>query len=195
MQQGCQYSHVICPVVCEFWSVSEGLLVLTDRPKGWLGLILGTRMYYSFLAAEQDDEAAFEKRLDTVVREIGDRGKPKRVHEGVPPAPAPTPAPAPAPRPRAAPAPAPAPATAPAPAPATAALVLAATSDWSFTPTLQTSAQLQTADALPLMERLRELEAQLETQREENVMLREEAVEAKVQAAVQTALHQPAVSE
>ena len=82
------------------------------RPKGWLGLImgeprlkafgalracatnspvdgsLGTRMYYSFYAAESDDDAAFEKRLDAVVREIGNRGRPltnQSVAEGIPP--------------------------------------------------------------------------------------------------------------
>jgi len=44
-------------------------------PKGWLGLIMGTRMWYRFWDAESDDDAAFERRLDTVVREIGDRGK------------------------------------------------------------------------------------------------------------------------
>ena len=40
-------------------------------PKGWLGLILGTRMWYAFWEADQDDDAAFETRLDRVVREIG----------------------------------------------------------------------------------------------------------------------------
>jgi hypothetical protein len=40
-------------------------------PKGWLGLILGTRMWYAFWEADQDDDAAFETRLDSVVREIG----------------------------------------------------------------------------------------------------------------------------
>jgi hypothetical protein len=42
---------------------------------GWLGLILGTRMWYAMWDAEQDDDAAFNNRLDSVVREIGDRGK------------------------------------------------------------------------------------------------------------------------
>ena len=44
-------------------------------PKGWLGLILGTRMWYAMWDAEKDDDASFERRLDSVVREIGDRGK------------------------------------------------------------------------------------------------------------------------
>ena len=43
------------------------------KAKGWLGLILGTRLYYNFHGAEVDDDAAFEKRMDAVVREIGDR--------------------------------------------------------------------------------------------------------------------------
>jgi uncharacterized membrane protein YgcG len=86
-------------------------------PKGWLGMILGTRMWYRLWDAQQDDDAAFEHHLDAVVREIGDRGKPMLVRigdrglqkavikpaaearvmaEGVPPPP-PAPAPAPAP--------------------------------------------------------------------------------------------------
>ena len=46
--------------------------------------------------AEKDDELAFERRLDAVVREIGDRGK-LIVPEAVTPFREPTPAPAPAP--------------------------------------------------------------------------------------------------
>ena len=40
-----------------------------------VGLILGTRMWYAMWDAEKDDDAAFERRLDNVVREIGERGK------------------------------------------------------------------------------------------------------------------------
>ena len=70
--------------------------------RGWLGLILGTRLYYryvlsfvqqtaccmalltatwahrpdhSFFDAEGDGPPAFEARVDVVVRELGDRGK------------------------------------------------------------------------------------------------------------------------
>jgi hypothetical protein len=71
-----------------------------------------------------------------------------------------------------------------------------------------TSTQLQqlqttgTTDALPVTSvstigierRLQELETKLEQQQEENSILREEAIAAKVQAAVQAATHQPAVS-
>lgn len=95
-----------------------------------------------FWDADEDDDAAFERRLDVVVREIGDRGKP-RVSEAVPPEPTPAPAPAPAPirapAPVAAPAPAPAPALAPAPNLVTPAPEATASSTLqrSFTPSLQ----------------------------------------------------------
>ena len=73
-------------------------------PKGWLGLILGTRLWYPMWDAEKDDDAAFEKRLDNVVREIGDRGRLiVAYHEAAAPLepfePTPAPAPAPAPTP------------------------------------------------------------------------------------------------
>ena len=38
------------------------------KANGWLGLILGTRLYYPFYSAESDDEAAFENRMDKLVR-------------------------------------------------------------------------------------------------------------------------------
>ena len=67
-----------------------------------MGLIMGTRMWYAMWGAEKDDDAAFERRVDGVVREIGERGK-VLVPESVPPLSdstparpaAPTPAPAP----------------------------------------------------------------------------------------------------
>ncbi len=69
-----------------------------------VGLILGTRMWYAMWDAENDDDAAFERRVDSVTREIGERGK-LNVPESVPPVreTAPTPAPAPAPAPAVAP--------------------------------------------------------------------------------------------
>jgi hypothetical protein len=60
-----------------------------------VGLMLGTRMWYAMWDAEQDDDIEFERRMDGVVREIGDRGKPL-VPEAVTPFREPTPAPAPA---------------------------------------------------------------------------------------------------
>jgi hypothetical protein len=58
-----------------------------------VGLIMGTRIHYSMWDAERDDDAAFETRLDKVVREIGERGK-LMLPEAVPfqLTPAPTPA-------------------------------------------------------------------------------------------------------
>eukprot|EP01043_Picozoa_sp_COSAG02_P020381 COSAG02_NODE_1004_length_15275_cov_11.955917_15_plen_256_part_00 len=66
-----------------------------------LGLIIGTRMYYSFCATDIPDEATFQKRIDAVCREIGDRARPDafaqkpRLPEAVPPPRAEAPAPAP----------------------------------------------------------------------------------------------------
>ena len=94
------------------------------RANGWLGLILGTRLYYSFAGAESDDEAAFEQRMEGLCREIGSRGQ-HQLSESVPPARAPAAARAST---RAA--------RAPAPAPATPAQV-AATPQRAFTPSMQ----------------------------------------------------------
>ena len=58
------------------------------RPTGWLGLIMGTRVYFNFHPAAVDTEAAFSQQMDAVVRELGPRGQPSaprsRVSEGVP---------------------------------------------------------------------------------------------------------------
>jgi hypothetical protein len=80
------------------------------QAKGWLGLLLGTRLWYGLWDAEKDDDATFAARLDPVVRQIGDRGRQRgtaasaasAVSEGVPPLAAAAPAPAPAPAPPAA---------------------------------------------------------------------------------------------
>jgi hypothetical protein len=62
------------------------------RPKGWLGLLLGTRLWYGLWDADQDDDATFASRIEPVIREIGDRGKRgassvvAKIYEGVPPA-------------------------------------------------------------------------------------------------------------
>ena len=88
-------------------------------------------MWHAFYGCEEEDDAAFEARVNSLAREIGDRGKP--IPEAVPPPaaaaparPKPTPAPAPAPEP------APAPAT-PRPVAQTAAV---ATPNRSFSPTM-----------------------------------------------------------
>ena len=61
------------------------------RPPGWLGLLLGTRGWYPFHREAVETDAGFLQQIDAVAREIGDRGKPKVVSEGVPPTPAPAP--------------------------------------------------------------------------------------------------------
>ena len=64
-----------------------------------VGLIMGTRLWYAMWDVEKDDDAAFERRVDSLVREIGERGK-VLAPEAVPPLretvrPAPEPAPEP----------------------------------------------------------------------------------------------------
>eukprot|EP01048_Picozoa_sp_COSAG05_P002804 COSAG05_NODE_122_length_17611_cov_47.044655_2_plen_321_part_00 len=57
------------------------------KPTGWLGLLIGTRLYFNFHPAAIETDAAFLQQIDAVVRELGERGKPKtspRVSEGVP---------------------------------------------------------------------------------------------------------------
>lgn len=74
------------------------------RAKGWLGLILGTRIYLKFYPSAVKTPPDFMQQMDALIREVGDRGKTQtKVSEGVPPrAPAPAPAafePTPAPAP------------------------------------------------------------------------------------------------
>lgn len=145
-----------------------------------VGLIMGTRLWYQFWDAESDDDSAFERRLDGLVREIGDRGKLISVMpEAVPPgaasmpthARAPSVAPAPAPVPAAAPpvaaalAPAPGSTQAPAapraqtqtptppPSLTSASTALAA----QITPSIALSSPLPSASLAEQQERRREL--------------------------------------
>jgi len=99
------------------------------KAKGWLGLILGQSVWYAFYESAVPTEEKFIEQMDSLIREIGDRGKIKTgkvSSEGVPPrapAPAPVPAKAPAPAPAAAAAFEPTPEPAPAPAPTIASSV------------------------------------------------------------------------
>jgi hypothetical protein len=43
---------------------------------GWLGLLLGTSMYYAFYGDTLASESAFETLMESLCREIGDRGRP-----------------------------------------------------------------------------------------------------------------------
>ena len=42
------------------------------QAKGWLGLILSTRLWYPFFGCEDEDDAKFEKRVEPVVGVIGE---------------------------------------------------------------------------------------------------------------------------
>ena len=42
-------------------------------PSGWLGLILGTRLWYPFWESAVDTETKFTQQMDAVARELGDR--------------------------------------------------------------------------------------------------------------------------
>ena len=45
------------------------------RPKGWLGMILGVRLWYGFFGTTLGSEGAFEGKMDELCRELGRRGK------------------------------------------------------------------------------------------------------------------------
>ena len=52
-------------------------LMLEDgyRAKGWLGMMLGVRLWYGFYGPVLDSEDAFEVKMDELCREVGARGK------------------------------------------------------------------------------------------------------------------------
>ncbi len=43
--------------------------------KGWLGMLLGVRLYYQFCDPVLESEAAFEGKVEELCRELGERGK------------------------------------------------------------------------------------------------------------------------
>jgi hypothetical protein len=45
------------------------------RADGWLGMLLGTRLYYVLYGSTVSSEAAFEGKMEELCRELGDRGK------------------------------------------------------------------------------------------------------------------------
>jgi hypothetical protein len=164
------------------------------KATGWLGLILGAKIWYPFYPAVVETDVAFMKQMDAVCRDLGERGKPKkpacRMSEGVPPAsqsmelsPAPASAPAPAPALASIPTLTRALETAPVPAPAMPAAN-------SFTPSMQLSSpsgaamlqQRSTTDTTSLAEVLFE---------QQRLMLeREEKTEAKADKLWQEMRHQ-----
>lgn len=60
------------------------------KPTGWLGLLMGSRLYFEFHPAAVETDELFEKQMALVERDLGSRGKAKgrsvgRMSEGVPP--------------------------------------------------------------------------------------------------------------
>eukprot|EP01046_Picozoa_sp_COSAG06_P043917 COSAG06_NODE_5830_length_3253_cov_113.318643_1_plen_1084_part_11 len=51
------------------------MLVEGYEADGWLGLLLGTSMWYALYGATLSSESAFEDRMDALCREIGSRGR------------------------------------------------------------------------------------------------------------------------
>ena len=45
------------------------------RCDGWLGFVLGTRLWYAFFESVLSDEAVFKDKIDELCRELGERGK------------------------------------------------------------------------------------------------------------------------
>jgi hypothetical protein len=52
------------------------------RADGWLGMLLGVRLYYVFFGNTLSSDAGFEGKMEELCRELGERGK-ARVYEGV----------------------------------------------------------------------------------------------------------------
>ena len=52
-------------------------LKLTDgyEADGWLGLLLGTSLWYAFYGETLTSESAFESRVESLARELGARGQ------------------------------------------------------------------------------------------------------------------------
>jgi hypothetical protein len=51
------------------------MLVRGYEADGWLGLLLGTSIWYAFYDETLQSESAFESRMDALCREVGDRGR------------------------------------------------------------------------------------------------------------------------
>ena len=51
------------------------LLVEGYRADGWLGMLMGTRLWYGFFGTTLASEGAFEAKMDELCRELGDRGR------------------------------------------------------------------------------------------------------------------------
>ena len=65
----CQYAHQKKKPIVP--------LKLTDgyEADGWLGLLLGTSLWYAFYGETLSSESAFESRVESLARELGARGQ------------------------------------------------------------------------------------------------------------------------
>ena len=45
------------------------------KPKGWLGMLLGVRLYYQFCGVVLESDAMFEAKVEELCRALGGRGK------------------------------------------------------------------------------------------------------------------------
>ena len=45
------------------------------RAKGWLGMLLGVRLWYGFFGPAVESDVAFDGKVDELCRELGDRGR------------------------------------------------------------------------------------------------------------------------
>ena len=45
------------------------------RPNGWLGMLLGVRLWYGFCGPVLESEGAFESKMEELCRELGERGQ------------------------------------------------------------------------------------------------------------------------
>jgi hypothetical protein len=45
------------------------------RPDGWLGMLIGTKLWYAFYGGVLADDAQFVSRVDALIFDLGDRGR------------------------------------------------------------------------------------------------------------------------
>eukprot|EP01050_Picozoa_sp_SAG11_P045857 SAG11_NODE_23108_length_394_cov_147.376271_1_plen_131_part_11 len=45
------------------------------RPDGWLGMLIGTRMWYPLYGEAESDASVFEERMVALCRDLGERGQ------------------------------------------------------------------------------------------------------------------------
>ena len=59
-------------------------LMLVDgyRADGWLGMLIGTRMWYGFFGSVLSDDALFDGKVSELCRDLGERGRQGQTTEG-----------------------------------------------------------------------------------------------------------------